>query len=56
MKIYGYEIVVDSSITEITTQFTFTEKRVKDKKLKKQMQVEASYNEAKSFFERQVWK
>ena len=31
MKRYGYEIVVDSSITEITTQFTFTEKRVKDK-------------------------
>lgn len=31
MKIYGYEIVVDSSITELTTQFTFTEKRVKDK-------------------------
>ena len=31
MKLYGYEIVVDSSITEITTQFTFTEKRVKDK-------------------------
>ena len=31
MKIYGYEIVVDSSITEITTQFTFTEKKVKDK-------------------------
>lgn len=31
MKLYGYEIVVDSSITEITTQFTFTEKRVKYK-------------------------
>ena len=31
MKLYGYEIVVDSSITEITIQFTFTEKRVKDK-------------------------
>lgn len=31
MKLYGYEIVVDSSITEITTQFTFTEKRAKDK-------------------------
>lgn len=31
MKLYGYEIVVDSSITEVTTQFTFTEKRVKDK-------------------------
>jgi len=31
MKLYGYEIVVDSSITEITTQFTFTEKRVKNK-------------------------
>ena len=31
MKLYGYEIVVDSSMTEITTQFTFTEKRVKDK-------------------------
>lgn len=31
MKLYGYEIVVDSSITELTTQFTFTEKRVKDK-------------------------
>ena len=27
MKLYGYEIVVDSSITEITTQFTFTEKK-----------------------------
>ena len=24
MKLYGYEIVVDSSITEVTTQFTFT--------------------------------
>ena len=31
MKLYGYEIVVDSSITEVTTQFTLTEKRVKDK-------------------------
>lgn len=31
MKLYGYGIVVDSSITEVTTQFTFTEKRVKDK-------------------------
>ena len=31
MKLYGYEIVVGSSITEVTTQFTLTEKRVKDK-------------------------
>ena len=31
MKNYGYEIVVDSSIVEITNQFTFTEYRVKNK-------------------------
>lgn len=29
MKDYGYEIVVDSSIKELTNQFTFTENRVK---------------------------
>lgn len=31
MKTYGYDIVVDSSIPELTNQFTFTEQRVKDK-------------------------
>lgn len=31
MKNFGYQIVVDSSITSMTSQFTFTEKRVKDK-------------------------
>ena len=29
MKNFGYEIVVDSSIKELTNQFTFTETRVK---------------------------
>ena len=29
MKKYGYEIVIDSSIKELTNQFTFTETRVK---------------------------
>lgn len=29
MKKYGYEIIVDSSIKELTNQFTFTENRVK---------------------------
>lgn len=31
MKKYGYEIVVDSSIEEMTNQFTYTEDRVKQK-------------------------
>jgi glycerophosphoryl diester phosphodiesterase len=31
MKNYGYEIVVDSSIKELTNQFTYTEQRVIDK-------------------------
>ena len=30
MSMYGYEIVVDSSIKELTNQFTFTETRVKN--------------------------
>lgn len=30
MKKYGYKIVVDSSIKELTNQFTFTENRVKN--------------------------
>lgn len=30
MSMYGYEIVVDSSIKELTNQFTFTENRVKN--------------------------
>lgn len=30
MSMYGYEIVVDSSIKELTNQFTFTEDRVKN--------------------------
>lgn len=31
MKEYGYEVVQDNTIPEITNEFTFTEKRVKDK-------------------------
>lgn len=31
MQNYGYEIVVDSSIKELTNQFTYTENRVKQK-------------------------
>ena len=31
MKTYGYEIIVDSSIPELTNEFTFTEKRVINK-------------------------
>lgn len=31
MKLYGYKIVVDSSIVDITSQFTYTEQRVSDK-------------------------
>lgn len=31
MKLYGYNIVVDSSIVETTSQFTYTEQRVIDK-------------------------
>lgn len=31
MKLYGYNIVVDNSIVEITSQFTYTEQRVIDK-------------------------
>lgn len=31
MKLYGYNIVVDSSIVDITSQFTYTEQRVIDK-------------------------
>lgn len=31
MKLYGYNIVVDSSIVDITSQFTYTEQRVSDK-------------------------
>lgn len=31
MKNYGYEIIVDSSIVELTNQFTYTEYRVKNK-------------------------
>lgn len=31
MKRYGYSVIVDSSITNITNQFTFSEKRVIDK-------------------------
>ena len=31
MKNYGYEIVVDSSIVELTNQFTLTEQRVLNK-------------------------
>jgi hypothetical protein len=31
MKLYGYNIVVDSSIIETTSQFTYTEQRVIDK-------------------------
>lgn len=31
MKLYGYNVVVDSSIVNITSQFTYTEQRVIDK-------------------------
>ncbi len=31
MRLYGYNIVVDSSIVDITSQFTYTEQRVIDK-------------------------
>lgn len=31
MKLYGYNIVVDSSIVDITSQFTYTKQRVIDK-------------------------
>ena len=31
MKLYGYNIVVDSSIVDVTSQFTYTEQRVIDK-------------------------
>ena len=31
MKNYGYNIVVDSSIVDITSQFTYTQQRVIDK-------------------------
>lgn len=31
MQEYGYEVVQDNTIPEITNEFTFTEKRVKDK-------------------------
>lgn len=31
MKLYGYNIVVDSSIVDVTSQFTYTERRVIDK-------------------------
>lgn len=31
MKLYGYNIVVDNSIVDITSQFTYTEQRVIDK-------------------------
>ncbi len=31
MKNYGFEVVVDSSITEQTNQFTYTEQRMRDK-------------------------
>lgn len=31
MKLYGYNIVVDSSIIDVTSQFTYTEQRVIDK-------------------------
>ena len=31
MKLYGYNIVVDSSIVEMTSQFTYTKQRVIDK-------------------------
>ena len=32
------------------------EKKIKDKKLKKQMQVDIAYNMAKDFYEGHVWK
>jgi len=31
MKTYGYEVAVDSSILELTDQFTYTEQRLRDK-------------------------
>lgn len=31
MKNYGFEVVIDSSITEQTNQFTYTEQRMRDK-------------------------
>ena len=31
MKLYGYNIVIDSSIVDVTSQFTYTEQRVIDK-------------------------
>lgn len=31
MKLYGYNIVVDNSIVDVTSQFTYTERRVIDK-------------------------
>lgn len=31
MKAHGFEVVVDSSILELTNQFTYTEQRLKDK-------------------------
>lgn len=31
MKLYGYNIVVDNSIVDVTSQFTYTEQRVVDK-------------------------
>lgn len=31
MKLYGYNIVVDNSIVDVTSQFTYTEQRVIDK-------------------------
>ena len=30
MKQYGFEVVVDSSIVELTNQFTYTEQRMRD--------------------------
>ena len=30
MKAYGFEVVVDSSIVELTNQFTYTEQRMRD--------------------------
>ena len=31
MQTYGFEVIVDSSITELTNQFTYTEQRLRDK-------------------------
>ena len=31
MQTYGFEVIVDSSITELTSQFTYTEQRLRDK-------------------------